>query len=608
MNQLKKYKASNITLFSRRCSTLIIFCLISLVIIPCNRSLFPQEDCGECPHPLVGVAGMKITGDLEAARDMIEGFMDYEFPGRLPERIYGWDALLGNRDGSTAGGRLIEQDLMARITELHTFRGRNSCAKLILNYSKVGAAKKYRIESTAEIKIGNGQVEIEHVSDTGIERRSVPRIGIINIKHELIALKNGQTYDTGEEVIDWVPPPPPPKDQYRGTQRSAIGGHFDTSFLHGRPITLSQGDVGVTIRKKETPLSCSINVDYQSKYPPLFEIKISEIKNLFAEKMPNNVKVAFKVEKGELWNGEEISGWRVFNTKEGEIETPILYEPPQCSESETDFLKIAGVCDFHYGPTSPVSIGKERFKKEIINPYCNDVTARITYTKNRTRDFNETKGQPGSYFSIEQRNRKENIRFEIFLTCEKEPRIEYEFDKKSLKMKIQRYHYQVNSARFQSATWEAQASNYIKNSDATGLRHEWNESYSASGMDFHLEPQSSRPSIEIRIDPSTGLVSRIHLPFYDITGTINTKSDISGVKRQKVGVEEELVPYNRNETLTKDLIINIQPTVDDRESCWKVSDDKNKKFFRGECSQIRKGTYLIEEETFKWEVIIRKNN
>ena len=239
------------------------------------------------------------------------------------------------------------------------------------------------------------------------------------------------------------------------------------------------------------------------------------------------------------------------------------------------------------------------------------VTAKITITKTNTRDFNETKGQPGSYHSIEQSNYKENFKCEIFLTCEKEPRIDYKADRKSFKIKIQRYYYLVKSARIQSASYEGQYSGHGKNSDAVGLRHSWNNNRSTSGLDFKLKSRASDPSIEITFDPSTGLITRVHLPTYYLTGTINEKYNVSGVKREsrkEWRYDYKLVPYNRNETKTSDLeFYSSHPSFDDPESCWKATGNMNTKFLRGQCSQIRNHKYLTEEETYKWEVTIRKN-
>lgn len=363
----------------------IIIRIFSFLILTAilNHTLSGQENCEECQNPLVGLAEMDITGDLETVRDIIEGYMDYEFTGRLPERIAGWDNLLKRKDGST--DRILDLDVNARVMALNTLRLENPCAKLILNYNTIGAAKKYRIESTAEIKIGNGQVEVEHVTDTGIEKLSVPRIGTINIKHVLIALKNGQIYDTGEEVIDWVTPPPPPSDIYKATQGIIIPGYFDTHLLHGQKISLSHGDVGITIRKKETPSDCSVDVDDISKFPPNYKLKVSDIKNQFNETMPNNVKIALKAEFGKILSGEESNGWRIFITTNGQISDEILYSPPSCAEAKVDILKVAGICDYHDGTPS---VGKPQFDQNITNSRCYDAVVTMTsiYTNKKRYD------------------------------------------------------------------------------------------------------------------------------------------------------------------------------------------------------------------------------
>jgi hypothetical protein len=245
------------------------------------------------------------------------------------------------------------------------------------------------------------------------------------------------------------------------------------------------------------------------------------------------------------------------------------------------------------------------YDEGTVSVFLSSLRAIVHHTTTSTRDFNETK--PEFYNSSKQSNSKEHGNIEIHLTCTKEPRIDYEFDKKSSKMKIRSYRYEIESARIQSASLEGQISTHDKQIDTAGIRHESRCRYSSSGRNFQLEPQSSRPTIEIRIDPSTGLINRVHLPSYKVTGTINHKSDCSGDKRKRVGNYEELVPYNQKDTRTSDLILGVGPSVDDRENCWNVADNKNATSLQGECSQIRKKTYLTEEETYRWEVFIRKN-
>ncbi len=243
--------------------------------------------------------------------------------------------------------------------------------------------------------------------------------------------------------------------------------------------------------------------------------------------------------------------------------------------------------------------------KATIKIIHSEVYAKVTYIKNSTRDFSETK--PEFYDSTKQSNMKENIKFTIYLECEKKPKIDYKFDKKTLKMKIRSYTYQIKSARISSSLYEGQISTHGKSIDAAGIRGEGRCKYSKIGTDFELIPQSSRPTIQIRVDPTTGNMERAHLPGYTVKGTVNHTSECSGVKRKRVGADETLVPYDQKDTRDSDLKISLQPTVDDREECSKVADDTNKKFLRGECSQIRKGKYKTEELTYKWEVVIRGN-
>ena len=242
--------------------------------------------------------------------------------------------------------------------------------------------------------------------------------------------------------------------------------------------------------------------------------------------------------------------------------------------------------------------------EKTVSVSHSSLRAIVQYKTTSTRDFFETK--PESYNSTKQSNSKEQGNFEIHLTCTKEPRVDYDFDKASSKMKIRSYRYEIESARIESASLERHISTHDKEIDTAGIRHEWRCNYSSSGTDFQLEPQSSRPSIEIRVDPSTGLINRVHLPSYKITGTVNHKADCRGDRRKRVGNDEELVPYDRKETRTSDLILNVHPTVDDRENCWNVVDNKTAASLQGECSQIRRKEYLTEEETYKWEVIVRK--
>ena len=172
---------------------------------------------------------------------------------------------------------------------------------------------------------------------------------------------------------------------YKGSEGGLICGNFSTGFIAGAPIIFDKGDIGITIRKKETPSDCSVDVDDISEFPPNYKLKVSDIKNQFNETMPNKVKIALKAEFGKILSGEERNGWRIFNTTNGQISDEILYRPPSCAEAKVDILKVAGICDYHDGTPS---VGKPQFEQKITNSRCYDAVVTMTsiYTNKKRYD------------------------------------------------------------------------------------------------------------------------------------------------------------------------------------------------------------------------------
>lgn len=393
---------------------------------------------------------------------------------------------------------------------------------------------------------------------------------------------------------------------------------FDTEIIKVSNSCETTGSLESTVPHREIarreikvddfrPVACSIEPKKKKLNPGEdTTILLSDFVEFEGRDLRPEEKIMVKAQEGRITNGKPHGKYRIFAIGNGTV--TVAYRAPDQNGVEQDTVTVHNVCENR-------ETGKIEPKKEIartnIKIIHSSVTAKITITKTNTRDFNETKGQPGSYHSIEQSNYQENFKCEIFLTCEKEPRIVYKEDRKSFKIKIHRYYYLVKSARIQSASYEGQYSGSTKDSDSVGLRHSRNHNRSTSGSDFKLKSQASDPSIEITFDPSTGLITKVHLPSYYVTGTINEKYNVSGVKREsrkEWRYDDKLVPYNRNETKTSDLeFSSTHPSFDDPESCSKATGNMNTKFLRGQCSQIRNHKYLTEEETYKWEVTIRKN-
>jgi len=361
-------------------SVLIVFLGTLLVCIGNKANAETKcSPCAECPNPLVQTKPIKISGDL-------------------PDSLKDWSSNVFHNSYYNALGSKLNAE------------GEHLCADLyyiIEHYSgaterhgkKFGKAK-YVIESWARIWAGEGEVPVLHKYGwdgshwTKSEYKLVPRRGQIELHLDLISLRNGEKYDFGVQIIDVIDRAPE-KESYDGVEKAVIDGKtyfgsdglwrsdFDPGNLFFHDYIFEKGDVGVTIRKKETPSNCTIDVDDSSKYPPYYILRVNQIKNEFNEPLPNNVRIALKVAEGHILGGEKIDGWSVFTTKDGKITENVLYEPPSCDKAKKDKLEIAGVCEFHDGKPS---ICKSQIIEKTIAMKCHDVTVNITGTANWKRD------------------------------------------------------------------------------------------------------------------------------------------------------------------------------------------------------------------------------
>jgi hypothetical protein len=134
-------------------------------------------------------------------------------------------------------------------------------------------------------------------------------------------------------------------------------------------------------------------VDDTTRYPPHYTLELTDIMNEFDEPLPNNVRVALRVNQGELLGGTKMDGWMVYNTQDGRTQFPVLYEPPQCPEAESAKLEIAEVCDWHDGDPSP---GEPRVTKRIPLRQCTNWAGTFTINYQSQDEWDDDYGN-GSY-------------------------------------------------------------------------------------------------------------------------------------------------------------------------------------------------------------------
>ena len=184
-------------------------------------------DCGDCQNPLVQIMPLQIGGD-------IPDFKNYA----------GWESI---RNGT--------QDFVddyARGMEVVThFMKANPCADIsyemdnpnpygnpIIHVGPKGQAK-YEVRSravienapeggktlvkhvayeitplTEPIRTPGGSLQWNDVKEISNQLELVPVLGRVQISHDLVALKNGQIYDTGTETLDWIAEPPDEENCY----------------------------------------------------------------------------------------------------------------------------------------------------------------------------------------------------------------------------------------------------------------------------------------------------------------------------------------------------------------------------------------------------------
>jgi hypothetical protein len=393
-----------------------------------------KNNCGECPNPLVELKKMDIEGDISSIHNLIQEF------GKEETRI-GWENFLK--------GIPYDFGSSQRAAEYLVFRKKNPCADIYYmrethrGLIRVGVKKTeltgkalYNVKSVAKIQLNGGEALVIKKTNGGGIPTHIPLVGTIDIHHKLISLKNGEIYDSGEESIDWVREPREGEEYYRdpNNNRGLFKGVFDTSDLTGAMIVLDKGDIGITIRKKETPSSYSLEVDEISVYPPFFQMQVEGIRNLFNELLPDNVRIALKVDEGTLEGGEIIEGWKVFTTVNGRIPLPILYEPPDCSKVKSATLKMAAVCDWHDGKPS---VGEPRISKSIPIPQCYRLSAKIIRKLNYKNDWTR---QDDPYSTKRTSHWEEEKKLTVFTTFESQPSEVTSYDDGRLE-----YRYKMNS-------------------------------------------------------------------------------------------------------------------------------------------------------------------
>jgi len=383
--------------------------------------------CSDCPNPLVELKDIRLGGSLpeisnyggwyEAGQGYADVFsrylrgMDYlcwrdEHPcADVQYYVDVGDEYVGSQPMRMGPRGKPKYEVRSEILIVQDTQGSKVPIRHIVE-------KQTRLKEPVTSQGGNLQWHtVETISD---KVELVPLLGSISVEHQLVALKNNQVYDKGNSVIDWVASPPPDEGpdvlepgqskvthsyfcawkesisdggQVCTSHDGLVIGDFAPGDLASVRVAFTKGDIGITIRKTETPSTAVIQVDDRSAYSPHLKLSVTDIRNQFDEPLPDNVRIAIQAEKGRIASGEKwVGGWSVFTTRQGAIREQVLYEPPDCDEGSIDTLWIAAVCDYHDGPAS---VSRSRIQQKVANPHCFDLTVHMRATCSMHAEYHD---------------------------------------------------------------------------------------------------------------------------------------------------------------------------------------------------------------------------
>jgi len=379
-----------------------------------------EEDCGECPNPLVELKNLQ--------------------PGEISEDVLDMLADMAKEYGGF-GSEVHVFDVLGRGFEFLEFKKRNPCADMYyiekryvgdgsfedIRHGVPEGNAKYIIRSTVDISKAEAgeQAPVRHIiydangNEISDKPGSVGKIGSVHMRHELVCLKNDETYDVGDANLDWIPDPP--ENEFYGLPDAGtdglIFGGFTKGDLASSAIALNRGDVGKTIRKKETPSAFSLDVEEEPLYPPYYELKVHSIRNLFGEALPNKIFVAIRARHGKIEGGKDVQGWSVFPTENAEITSRVLYKVPECARTTKDILEIAAYCDWHAGEAM---VGEPRASQNIPIPKCFSLSLTLSNMEYMWSESESTLQLESVYKHSEELTES---RFEasVFVTFNKKP-------------------------------------------------------------------------------------------------------------------------------------------------------------------------------------------
>jgi hypothetical protein len=122
-----------------------------------------------------------------------------------------------------------------------------------------------------------------------------------------------------------------------------------------------------------------------------------------------------------------------------------------------------------------------------------------------------------------------------------------------------------------------------------------------TGSVIEIEALDANDVLNLYLDPSTGRVSEVHLPFLEVRFEIHGTYDWKRIEKQ----DDQLVTTEGVRLDDHEFDFEVQPTVDDLDACDRVTGGDGIHSLSGGCTETTPGEHKTVTETYRWEVSIR---
>jgi hypothetical protein len=274
------------------------------------------------------------------------------------------------------------------------------------------------------------------------------------------------------------------------------------------------------------------------------------------------------------------------------------YHTPMSFQFSRDVITTYNSCDVAKQSLQPLATTqpKEVLATDDISIVFPSVAAIVTQKKKEV--FHNEKHEARKTEDISYTKETEVT---LFFTFAERPRPVYDTDGESFEGKVRKLQYRpvkVVASRH-SHKRDGIADNERRN--PFGLELATHTVHRETGGEVEVEELDENDVLNLYVHPSTGRVFEVHLPFLDVEFATHSDYDWRRTEMR----DDRLVTTEGVRSDDSHLRFSVQPTVDDLDSCDRVSGGDGIHRMSGGCSETTPDEHYTKTQTYRWEVFTK---